>query len=185
MKMKMTLLVLAITATQPSVALSAITGTTSVQATFTSAIEAGTCNAEIQNASGAPISILPFGDVFKSDLVSQSREEAFKIAFTNCAGVKNATIQATPGAGGSCTGNAKNGTSYAAGHNVGFEIWKGSVDSGSIMNCGTAPSSVLNLSNGAGDFEMDARIVIAKDKTISDVTTGSVSAPVTFIVTYQ
>lgn len=32
---------------------------------------------------------------------------------------------------------------------------------------------------------MDARIVIAKDKTISDVTTGSVSAPVTFVVTYQ
>ena len=43
MKVKMTLLVLAITAQLPSVALSAITGTTSVQATFTSAIEAGTC----------------------------------------------------------------------------------------------------------------------------------------------
>lgn len=185
MKMKMTLMVLAITATLPSVALSAITGTKSVQATFTSTIEAGTCNAEIQNASGAPISILPFGDVFKSDLVSQSRQEAFKIAFTNCAGVKNAAIQAAPGAGGSCTGNAKNGTSYAAGHDVGFEIWKGSVESGSLMSCGTAPISNLNLSNGSGDFEMDARIVIAKDKTISDVTTGSVSAPVTFTVTYQ
>lgn len=89
MKMKMTLLVLAMTATLPSVALSAITGTTSVQATFTSTIEAGTCNAEIQNASGAPIDILPFGDVFKSDLVSQSRREAFKIAFTKlCRGKK-------------------------------------------------------------------------------------------------
>ncbi|EMP7250151.1 fimbrial protein [Enterobacter cloacae] len=180
MKMKMTLLVLAITATLPSIALSAITGTTSVQATFTSTIEAGTCNAEIQNASGAPIDILPFGDVFKSDLVSQSRREAFKIAFTNCAGVKNAAIQAMPGAGGSCTGNA-----YAAGHNVGFEIWKGSVDSGSILNCATVPTSVINLSNGTGNFEMDARIVIANGKTISDVTTGSVNAPVTFTVTYQ
>ena len=76
------------TAILPSVCLSAITGTTSVQATFTSTIEAGTCNAEIQDASGAPISILPFGDVFKSDLVSQNRTGAFKIAFTNCAGVK-------------------------------------------------------------------------------------------------
>lgn len=185
MKTKMTLLVLAITALLPSVALSAITGTTSVQATFTSAIEAGTCNAEIQNASGAPISILPFGDVFKSDLVSQSREEAFKIAFTNCAGVKSATIQATPGAGGSCSGDDKSGSSFAGGHNVGFEIWKGTVASGSLMNCFASPSPMLNLSNGAGDFEMDARIVIAKGKTISDVTTGSVSAPVTFIVTYQ
>lgn len=185
MKTKMTLLVLAITATLPSVSLSAITGTTSVQATFTSTIEAGTCNAEIQNASGAPVSILPFGDVFKSDLVNQSREEAFKIAFTNCAGVKNATIQATPGPGGACSGDARNGSSFAAGHNVGFEIWKGSVESGSLMNCSTSPSPMLNLTNGAADFEMDARIVIAKGKTISDVTTGLVNAPVTFIVTYQ
>lgn len=96
MKKKMTLLVLAMTATLPSVALSTITGTTSVEATFTSTIEAGTCNAEIQDAGGAPISILPFGDVFKSDLVSKNRRGAFKIAFTNCAGVKNAAIQATP-----------------------------------------------------------------------------------------
>lgn len=130
MKKTMTSLVLAMTAILPSVSLSAITGTTSVQATFTSTIEAGTCNAEIQDASGGPVSILPFGDVFKSDLVNQNRRESFKIAFTNCAGVKNATIQATPGAGGSCTGSARNGTSYDAGHNVGFEIWKGSVDSG-------------------------------------------------------
>lgn len=124
MKKKMTSLVFAMTAILPSVCLSAITGTTSVQATFTSTIEAGTCNAEIQDASGAPISILPFGDVFKSDLVSQNRTGAFKIAFTNCAGVKNASVQATPGAGGSCTGNAKNGNSYEAGHNVGLKSGK-------------------------------------------------------------
>ena len=185
MKKKMTSLVFAMTAILRSVGVRAITGTTSGQATFTSTVEAGTCSAESQDASGAPISILPFGDVFKSDLVSQNRTGAFKIAFTNCAGVKNASVQATPGAGGSCTGNAKNGNSYAAGHNVGFEIWKGSVDSGSLLNCATAPTSIVNLSDGAGKFEMDARIVIAKDKTISDVTTGSVSAPVTFIVTYQ
>ncbi len=88
MKKKMTSLVLAMAAILPSVSSGAITGSTSVQATFTSTIEAGTCNAEIQDASGAPISILPFGDVFKSDLVSQNRRGAFKIAFTNCAGVK-------------------------------------------------------------------------------------------------
>ncbi|STR55893.1 Fimbrial protein YadL [Klebsiella oxytoca] len=32
----------------------AITGTSSVSATFTSTIEAGTCTAQIQNASGQP-----------------------------------------------------------------------------------------------------------------------------------
>ena len=145
MKMKMTLLVLAMTATLPSVALSAITGTTSVQATFTSTIEAGTCNAEIQNASGAPIDILPFGDVFKSDLGEPEPTRNLQNCLHELCRGKNAAIQAMPGAGGSCTGNA-----YAAGHNVGFEIWKGSVDSGSILNCATVPTSVINLSNGTG-----------------------------------
>ena len=52
------------------VTLADITGTTSVQATFTSTIEAGTCTAQIQSAGGQAISTLAFGDVFKSELVA-------------------------------------------------------------------------------------------------------------------
>jgi type 1 fimbria pilin len=75
-----------------------ITGTSSVSATFTSTIEAGTCTAQIQNASGQPMSTLNFGDVFKSDLVNQSRSEPFKVAFSDCSGVKSAKYQVIPAA---------------------------------------------------------------------------------------
>lgn len=95
-----TLIALAISSGLFSAASSAITGTTSVQATFTSTVEAGTCTAQIQNSGGQQITTLPFGDVFKSDLVAQSRSEPFKIVFSSCAGVKTASVQATTGAGG-------------------------------------------------------------------------------------
>ncbi|MDO1945349.1 fimbrial protein, partial [Escherichia coli] len=36
-----------------------------------------------------------------------------------------------------------------------------------------------------GEFPMNSRIVIAKDRNIADVGTGAVTAPVTFTVTYQ
>lgn len=60
MKMKpSTLIALAVSAGLFSGAASAITGTSSVKATFTSTIEAGTCTAQIQDASSKAISTLP------------------------------------------------------------------------------------------------------------------------------
>lgn len=77
----------------------AITGTASVSATFTTTVSAGTCTAQIQNTGGQAISTLDFGEVFKSDLVNQSRSEPFKVAFTDCAGVKTASYQVVSGTG--------------------------------------------------------------------------------------
>ncbi|RTM79126.1 fimbrial protein [Enterobacter quasiroggenkampii] len=180
-----TLIALAITAGMASGSASAITGTTSVQATFTSTITAGTCTAQIQNAGGQAISTLAFGDVFKSDLVSKSRSEPFKIAFSGCAGVKSATVQATPGTGGTCTGTATDGDSFSAGKATGFEIWKGVAATGTLLSCNTKPTQTVTISGATTNVDMAARIVLGKDKTIADVTTGDVSAPVTFVVTYQ
>ena len=163
----------------------AITGTPSVQATFTTTIEAGTCTAQIQNTGGQPISTLAFGDVFKSDLVAQSRSEPFKVAFSGCAGVKSASIQATPGAGSGCSGPNSNGDSFTAGNATGFEVWKGTAGSGTLLSCNTKPAQNVSISGTTTTVDMSARIVIAKDRTISDVTAGNVSAPVTFTVTYQ
>lgn len=53
------------------------------------------------------------------------------------------------------------------------------------MNCSTKPSQAVTISGASASVDMNARIVIAKDKTIADVTAGDVSAPVTFVVTYQ
>lgn len=168
-----------------SVTLADITGTTSVQATFTSTIEAGTCTAQIQSAGGQAISTLAFGDVFKSDLVAQTRSEAFKIAFSDCVGVKSARIQAISGSGGGCSGPDSDGDSFSAGNATGFEIWKGEAGAGTLLSCNSKPAQNITISNSNVNVEMNARIVIAKTRTISDVTAGNVSAPVTFLVTYQ
>ncbi|WP_235403545.1 MULTISPECIES: fimbrial protein [Enterobacter] len=181
-----TLIALAVAAGVASGSASAaITGTPSVQATFTTTVTAGTCTAQIQNAGGQPISTLAFGDVFKSDLVAQSRSEPFKIAFSGCAGVKSATIQATPGSGGTCTGAATDGDSFSAGKATGFEVWKGVAATGTLLSCNTKPVQTLNISGATASMNMAARIVLGKGQTIADVTTGDVSAPVTFVVTYQ
>ncbi|KUQ60158.1 fimbrial protein [Enterobacter bugandensis] len=186
-KKSSTLIALAVSTGLFSVAASAITGTSSVQATFTSTIEAGTCTAQIQSAAGQPISTLAFGDVFKSDLVAQTRSEPFKIAFSGCAGVKSATITATPGTGGGCSGGNSDGDSFAAGHATGFEVWKGDADNGTLMICDTprrVPQTVT-ISSSTTNVDMTARIVLAKGKNINQVTPGEASAPVTFVVTYQ
>lgn len=179
------LIALALSSGLVSVSASAITGTTSVKATFTSTIEAGTCTAQIQNASGTAISTLPFGDVYKSDLVAQSRSEPFRIAFTGCAGVKSATVQAQKGTGGGCSGGNSDGDSFAAGNATAFEVWKGTAGSGTLMSCNTPTDQNVTISSGTATLDLAARIVLGKGKTISNVTTGTVSAPVTFVVTYQ
>lgn len=179
-----TLIALAVSAGLFSTAASAITGTTSVSGTFTSTIEAGTCTAQIQNASGNPISTLAFGDVYKSDLTAKSRSEPFKIAFSGCAGVKSASVQATKGTG-NCSGDAKDGDSYDAGNAAAFEVWKDAAGSGTLLSCKTPSTQNVTISSGTANMDLAARIVIANGKTISNVTTGNVSAPVTFVVTYQ
>jgi type 1 fimbria pilin len=166
-------------------AFASITGTSSVSATFTSTIAAGTCTAQIQNASGQPISTLDFGDVFKSDLVKQSRSEPFKVAFTDCVGVKSASYQVTPGAGSSCAGQSADGDAFSAGNATAFEVWQGESATGTLLSCNTRPTQSLPISGRTLDVPFASRIVIAKDSTIADVTAGSVSAPVTFVVTYQ
>lgn len=163
----------------------AITGTGSVSATFTSTIEAGTCTAQIQNASGQAINTLDFGDVFKSDLVSQSRSEPFKVAFTDCVGVKSAKYQVVPGANGGCSGGSSDGDSFAGGHATGFEVWQGVAGSGTILSCKTKPAQSLTISGRSLDVDFASRIVLAKGKKITDVTAGSASTPVTFVITYQ
>lgn len=163
----------------------AITGTTSVSATFTTTISAGTCTAQIQNTGGQAISTLDFGEVFKSDLVNQSRSEPFKVAFTDCAGVKTASYQVVSGTGGGCSGPSTNGDSFSAGNATGFEVWQGVAGTGTLLSCNTKPAQTLTMSGSTLDVAFASRIVIAKDRTISNVTAGSVSAPVTFVVTYQ
>lgn len=163
----------------------AITGTSSVSATFTSTVLAGTCTAQIQDTSGKPINALDFGDVFKSDLVQQSRSEPFKVAFSECLGVKSASYQVIPGSGGGCSGPSSDGDSFSAGNATGFEVWQGESATGTLLSCNTKPTQSITISDSTLDVDFASRIVIAKGRTIANVTAGNVQAPVTFVITYQ
>lgn len=163
----------------------AITGTSSVELTIKSKIVSGTCTAKVLNGAGTASSEIAFGDVYKSDVANKTRVEPLKIAFTNCSGVTKATVSAASSAGGGCSGLNADGDSYAAGLSTGFEIWSGSVDTGVMLSCKRPPAvQEVTIADGAAEFPMSSRIVIAKDKTIANVGTGAVTAPVTFTVTY-
>lgn len=163
-----------------------ITGTGSVEMTFTTTVTSGTCAAKLVNSAGTETTEIGFGDVFKSDLQNKTRVEPLKITFSSCSGVTKATVSAAKGTGGACTGSpTANGDSYSGGLATGFEIWSGVVDTGLLMSCNTPPSAQdVTISNGIGEFPMNSRIVIAKDKTIADVGSGAVTAPVTFTIAY-
>jgi type 1 fimbria pilin len=54
-----------------------------------------------------------------------------------------------------------------------------------MMSCKTPPAAQeVTITSGAGEFPMNSRIVIGKGKTVADVGTGAVTAPVTFTITY-
>ena len=166
-----------------SLACADISGTSSLNATFVTTVIPGTCTAKVKDAAGEDAADINFGDVFKSDLINKSRTEAFKVDFSECSGVLSALVTATSGAGGNCSTAASD--NYGASNNVAFEIWKGDADSGTRLSCKTQPQQTVNIASGRGSLDMNARIVIADDKVISDVTTGAVTSPVTFTVTYQ
>lgn len=164
-----------------------ITGTSSAEMTFVTNVTSGTCTAKLLNNTGAEATEIAFGDVYKSDLVNKTRVEPLKIAFSNCSGVNKATVSAisTHGVKQGCSGLNGDGDSYAGGLSTAFEIWSGVVDSGVLLSCYTPPAAQeVAITDGTGEFPMNSRIVIAKGKTIAQVGTGAVTAPVTFTITY-
>lgn len=186
MKFKSTFIALSVSALQFSgMASATITGTSSVEMTIKTKVVSGTCIAEVLNGAGTTSSEIAFGDVYKSDLVNKTRVEPLKIAFTNCSGVTKAKVSAASGAGGGCSGPNMNGDSYSGGLATGFEIWSGAVDTGVMLSCKYPPAAQeVTISDGTGEFPMNSRIVIAKDRTIANVGTGAVTAPVTFTIAY-
>lgn len=161
----------------------AISGTDSVQMTFTSTVTTGTCKAIVVNGSGKNVSTIGYGEVYKSDL--NKKVMPLSITFSNCSGVTTAEVEAKAGTGGTCSGDNVDGDSYAAGLNTAFEIWGGEADTGVRLSCKTPPAAQeVTITDGAGTYPMTSRIMVANGKTLSDVTPGNVTAPVTFVVTY-
>ncbi|PLR38825.1 fimbrial protein [Chimaeribacter californicus] len=166
----------------------ALAGTDNVKMTFESVIEAGTCTAQIQNGAGTAISELNFGDVYKSDLSANSRVEPFKLVFSGCSGVVKANYTAKPSAGSGCSGPGADGPSFSGTGTataVAVELWKGDAGDGTALACNTLPPQNVRISGGGASVSMNARMVIAYQRTIADVVAGDTSIPVTFAVTYE
>ncbi|WP_448675364.1 fimbrial protein [Enterobacter hormaechei] len=162
-----------------------ITGTGSVEMTIKTTVTSGTCTAKLVNGGGAEASEIGFGDVYKSDLVNKNRVEPLKIVFSNCSGVTKATVAAAKGADGKCDGSYESGQAYFGGKATAFEVWSGAVDTGVQLKCKNPPSpQEVIIADGAGEFPMNSRVVLGKDRSMSDVATGAVTAPVTFTIAY-
>lgn len=174
-----------------AVASAAIEGTDSVEMTFQAELTNTTCTAQILDAQDTPTDTISYGEVYKSEIAAKSRVVPFKIKFSACSGVDYVDLDTAPGAGGTCSGGAS-GNAYTAAtvdgsdSNAAFELWSGDVDDGVQLNCGS-PFSLISKSvtMGNAQYDISSRIVLASGKSVSDVTNGDVSAPVTFILTYQ
>ena len=170
------------------IAAPALAGTDNVKMTFESVIEAGTCTAQIKSGAGAVISELNFGTVYKSDLENKSRVEPFKLVFSSCSGVVKAKYIAKPSTGSGCSGPSSNGASFAGtgtAQAVAVELWKGQQDSGTALECNTLPEQNVPISSGGASVDMNARMVVAYQRSINNVIAGDTTIPVTFAVTYE
>jgi len=170
------------------IAAPALAGTDSVNMTFESVIEAGTCTAQIKNSAGVAISELNFGNVYKSDLAANSRVEPFKLVFSGCSGVVKANYTAKPSSGSGCSGPSADGPSFTgtgSAKAVAVELWKGEAGGGTALECKTRPQQQAEITGNGASVDMNARMVVAYQRSINDVTTGDVNVPVTFAVTYE
>ena len=110
---------------------------------------------------------------------------------------KKAKIKLTPRA--LCEGNSNNGPGFANASTatakaaaVAVEVWSTSTPGKNgrktiqLRHPATEEVSIAGATGGdVVDYPMSAVLVVAKDKTVTDVTAGDFTAPATFTVTYN
>ncbi|EGO7499623.1 TPA: fimbrial-like protein YadL [Escherichia coli] len=173
--------------------------TDSIGLTVVTTVETGTCDAQLVNDSNQQISAVDFGDVYISEIDKKLKIKTFKLQFKNCAGIpgKKALINLTKRA--TCEGTSNDGAGFANGSTgtgkasaVVVEVWNTTVPatgSAAPFSCAAPANKEAIIASATGnnvvDYPMSARLVVDKDKTVSDVTAGTFSAPATFTVTYN
>lgn len=162
----------------------AIDGTDSLEMTFNAELTNTTCTAQIVDAQGNPTNTIDYGEVYKSEIDAKSRIVPFKIVYSACSGVYDVEIDLNPGAGGACSGESYVALPTTSG--VAFEIWLYNVKDGTQLTCSSKYMMIpYSLATGSGEQKFESRIVVADGKTIGEVVSGTVSAPITFVVTYN
>lgn len=160
----------------------AITGTNSVQATFTSTIVPGTCTAAIKDNTGTNVTVLDIGDVFKTELDVKSKITPFSIALSDCAGVLNVNVSTS---GGTCASDAYT-NNQGESENAAVEFWHDQPESGTQFSC-TNPGTgqTVSISGNSLTIPMNARMIVASSKSVSDVVPGKFVASLNFVLTYK
>ena len=178
---------------------SSFAATDSVKLNVKTTVEMGTCTASLVDDNDQTISVVAFGDVYISEIDKKLKIKTFKLQFKNCAGIpgKKALINLTKRA--TCEGTSNDGAGFANGSTgtgkasaVVVEVWDTSVPatgSAAPFSCAAPANKEVIIASATGnnvvDYPMSARLVVDKDKTVSDVTAGTFSAPATFTVTYN
>ncbi|TGC20552.1 MULTISPECIES: fimbrial protein [unclassified Escherichia] len=174
-------------------------GTPSASLTVNSEITMGTCTTTLLDASNNSISTIAFGDVYISELYAKSKVKVFKIRFSGCAGIpgKSAKVKLTPRTPG-CAGSGANTAAFAnkssngPATNAAVEVWTSNIPEGSgsePFNCFSANALTADLSTATMtkpyDYILSARMVIADNGPVANVTPGDFLSPATFTITYQ
>ncbi|HDX6643626.1 TPA: fimbrial-like protein YadL [Escherichia coli] len=167
--------------------------TDSIGLTVITTVEIGTCTATLVNDSDQDISVVDFGDVYISEINAKTKVKTFKLKFKDCAGIPNKKAQIKLTKRATCEGTAIANGSTAAdkASAVAVEVWSTetpATGSATQFSCVTPASQEVTISNAANAvvyYPMSARLVVEKNKTVSNVTAGKFSAPATFTVTYN
>lgn len=166
--------------------LSCAWGTDDVQVHFSSTIVSGTCQAELKTSSGAILTggELAFGNVYISQVKQGTAYQNFAVSFSNCSGVKSATLQTGPGPNGLCNAPTFMGAGDLT--QVAAEINQGQDGSGTQLNCSDSQGSEQTVDpNTTPDILFSARLVVAPGKTPAELKSGNFSAPVIFTIDYR
>lgn len=157
----------------------------------------GTCTSTLTDDGTAKLSTINFGDVYISEINAETKIKTFKLQFKDCAGIpgKKAKIKLTPRA--LCEGNSNNGLDLLTHQRQQQKQRQSPLRSGvrphrkngannQLRHPATEEVSIAGATGGdVVDYPMSAVLVVAKDKTVTDVTAGDFTAPATFTVTYN
>lgn len=171
-------------------------GTTSASLTVDTIVTMGTCTATLLDTTDKPISTVAFGDVYISELANKSKKKAFKIRFSDCAGIpgKAAKLKLSPRTPGCAANNVAfaNKSSNGPASNAAVEVWTTNTPGGNgsvQFNCSTVNEQTVNLSTATVskpyDYNLSAQMIIANGGTVSSVTPGDFLSPATFTISYQ
>lgn len=174
-------------------------GTASLDLTVNANITAGTCATSIVDGE-TPTDTIAFGNVYISEVYAKSKVKAFKLRFSDCAGLKDkkASLVIAPRGAGCAGGNSSNAefanatTSTSKAQKTAVEVWTTDTPAGADsvqFHCYNKNAQEIDLSSASAttpvDYPLSARMVAVTGNAITALTAGDFYSPTTFTITYQ